>query len=99
MTENHGVPGSNPDPAAHKAPIYKNLNSDRDLTVTRQLPGLNKREQRLTLVDENRLDKPDFRHPETVANHFLLTTNQKVAGSSPAERAPESPANTVFLLS
>jgi hypothetical protein len=27
----------------------------------------------------------------------LLTTNQKDAGSSPAERAPESPANAAFL--
>jgi hypothetical protein len=27
-----------------------------------------------------------------------ITTNQKVAGSSPAERAPISPANGLFLL-
>jgi hypothetical protein len=27
-----------------------------------------------------------------------LTTNQKVAGSSPAERAPLFPANLAFLL-
>src|SRR5215213_3044403 len=29
----------------------------------------------------------------TTGNTLLLTTNQKAAGSSPAERAPKSPAN------
>jgi hypothetical protein len=73
--------------------VGRNSVPDRDLTVTRQVPALNEREQGLTPVDDNRLDKPDFRHLQTIANHFLLTTNQKVAGSSPAERAPEGTAN------
>src|SRR5215218_5776318 len=39
-----------------------------------------------------------FEQPETAANTRILTTNQKVAGSSPAERAKESPANCWVLL-
>ena len=43
------------------------------------------------------LDKRFSKLLQTTNNVSILTTNQKAAGSSPAERAPEDPVNTAFL--